>query len=93
MRKIFSYVVIALALISILVYPKKTKNEKDVWGDFAESVLSAGNVKDCNALNKLSMAPADDKVLMALLKKSNPQIEILEIDEKPTDAEIKKAME
>jgi len=64
----------------------------DAWGDFAKSVLKAGNEKDTETfLNKLTFTTtADYKALIDSLKKANPPAKNDEKQVNPTDAELLK---
>ena len=74
---------------------KVAKSEDAALGDFAKSVLRAGEGKDSRMLvNKLSMSSvADLNAIVAVLKKANPQVNSEESGEKPTDEAIRKETE
>ena len=89
------YVLIALMSTSSLSCQRTAKSEDAELGNFARSVLNAGKAKDSNMLvNKLSMSSvADLNAIVAVLKKANPQTNLEESGEKPTDEAIRKETE
>ena len=74
---------------------KAVKSEDAAFGDFARSVLTAGKEKDSRTfVKKLSMSSvADLNAIVESLKKTNPQVNPGESEEKPTDEAILKETE